>query len=102
MEKINPPYAVAALVLGICSLLFGCFFVGLVLGIVGIVLANKGLNAYRLTPEKYTGSGMLTAGRVMSIIGVVFGSIYVVYYIIAVAIIGTVGFSWLTLFNDLL
>ena len=30
IQKKNAPYAVAALVLGICSLVFGCFFVGFV------------------------------------------------------------------------
>ncbi len=94
-QKQNAPYAVAALVLGICSLLFGCFFVGLVCGIVGLVLANKGLTVYNTNPNVYNGYGMLKAGKVTSILGVIFGSVYVLYYIIAVAFLGSVGFAWL-------
>ena len=74
-QKQNAPYAVAALVLGICSLLFGCFFVGLVCGIVGLVLANKGLAAYNANPAAYSGFGMLKAGKVTSILGIIFGAI---------------------------
>ena len=85
--------------LGICSLLFGCFFVGLICGIVGLVLANKGLAAYRANPEIYSGYGMLNAGRITSILGIVFGAIYVVYYIVAVVILGTAGFAWLNMFS---
>lgn len=99
IQKKNAPYAVAALVLGICSLVFGCFFVGFVCGIVGVVLAKKGLTEYNLHPEQYTGAGMLNAGKIMSIIGIVFGAIYIVYYIIAVCIIGAAGFSLFDMFG---
>jgi hypothetical protein len=36
------PNATAVLVLGICSIVFGCFFIGLALGIIGIILSGKG------------------------------------------------------------
>lgn len=102
IQKKNAPYAVAALVLGICSLLFGCFFVGFICGIVGVVLAKKGLAEYNLHPELYGGAGMLNAGKIMSVIGIVFGAIYIVYYIIAACVIGSVGFSMFDLFSDFL
>lgn len=89
------PYAVAALVLGICSLLFGCVFVGFVCGIVGVALANKGIAAYNQSPAEYTGYGMLKAGKVMSILGIIFGGVYLLYYLIAVVILGAAGFAWL-------
>ena len=95
IQKQNAPYAVAALVLGICSLLFGCFFIGLVCGIIGLVLANKGLATYQTNPDLYSGYGMLKAGKITSILGIIFGAIYVFYYIIAVAILGAAGFAWL-------
>ena len=101
-QQQNAPYAVAALVLGICSLLFGCFFVGLVCGIVGLVLANKGLATYNANPAAYSGFGMLKAGKVTSILGIIFGAIYVVYYIVAVAILGSAGFAcleWMNMFS---
>ena len=42
---------------------------------------------------------MLNAGKIMSIIGIVFGAIYIIYYIIAVCIIGVAGFSLLDMFS---
>ena len=91
----NAPYAVAALVLGICSLLFGCIFVGFICGIVGVVLANKGLMVYQQSPAQYTGYGMLKAGKVTSVLGIIFGALYIVYYLIAVVILGAASFAWL-------
>ena len=88
MEKKNPPYSVAALVLGICSIVFSCAFVGLVCGIVGLVLSSNGFKAYKLNPDDYSGTGMLQAGKITSIIGVVLGALYVVYAIVLVGIIG--------------
>ena len=98
----NAPYAVASLVLGICSIVFGCFFVGFVCGIVGLVLANKGLQEYNAHPAEYSGLGMLKGGRIMSILGIIFGAVYILYYIIAVAIIGAAGFAWLDMYEGLL
>ena len=94
MEKKNPPYSVAALVLGICSIVFSCAFVGLVCGLIGLVLSGNGFKAYRLNPDDYSGTGMLQAGKITSIIGVVLGALYVVYAIVLVGIIGT-GFTLL-------
>jgi hypothetical protein len=82
------PNSVASLVLGICSLVFSCFFVGLVLGIIGIVMAKKGKAIYQSDPNKYSGYGQLNAGYIMSIIGVVLSGLTILYYIIAVAILG--------------
>ena len=102
IQQQTAPNAVAAVVLGICSLLFGCFFVGLICGIIGVVLANKGLTVYRANPTQYTGSGMLSAGKIMSVIGIIFGAIYIVYYIVAVAILGSAGFAYLSFLEDLM
>lgn len=80
--KQTLPNSTAVLVLGICSLVFGCFFIGLILGIVGIVLSGQGRKLYRTDPTLYEGYGALNAGYIMSIIGTVLGGIYVLYYII--------------------
>lgn len=92
IQKQNAPYAVTVLVLGICSLVFGCIFVGLVCGIVGVILAKKGLTEYNANPNLYGGYGMLNAGKICSIIGIILGGLYILYYVIFVAIIGTTGF----------
>jgi len=82
MEKQPLPNATAVLVLGICSLVFGCVFIGLVLGIIGIALSSKGRKLYKETPDLYSGYGSLNAGFVMSIIGTILGGLYVLYVII--------------------
>lgn len=82
VTKKTAPNSVAALVLGICSIVLGCGFVGLVCGIVGLVLANKGLVQYNEDPSLYTDNKMLDAGKITSIIGIVFGAIAVILTLI--------------------
>ena len=65
-----------------------CFIVGLVLGIIGLVLGNKAQKIYYATPELYTGEGMFKAGRITSIIGIVFGAISTVGGLIASIVAG--------------
>lgn len=60
--------SIAALVLGILSLLVP--YVGLILGIVGIVFAKKALN--EIKKQNLGGKGMAVAGLTTSIIGVSF------------------------------
>jgi len=81
-QKQVLPNATAVLVLGICSIVFGCLFAGLVLGIIGIVLSSKGRNMYRQNPEAYEGYGQLNAGFILSIIGTCLGSLSIIYWII--------------------
>ena len=93
----NAPYAVASLVLGILSLVIGCLGVGLVLGIVGLVLGSKGTKAYNAQPGRYKGEGMLKAGKIMSIIGIVLGGIAVLVMLVSGA--GALAmFEWLDMF----
>ncbi len=87
--KTMLPNATAVLILGICSIVFGCFFVGLILGIIGIVLSGKGRKLYKENPSVWDGYGQLNAGFIMSIIGVAIGALYTLYYIIIVMIIGS-------------
>ena len=92
-QKQALPNATACLVLGICSIVFGCFGIGLILGIIGLSLGSKGKKLYRENPEAYEGYGTLNDGFIMSIIGTVFGGIYVVYWIFVVAILGQAAWS---------
>jgi hypothetical protein len=87
------------LVLGICSIVFSCFFAGLVLGIIGLNMSAKGRKLYKENPELYDGYGSLNAGWIMSIIGTILGGLYVIYWIIIVAILGGAGISMLELLN---
>ncbi len=99
LEKL--PNASAVLVLGICSLVFGCFFVGLICGIVGLVLAKKPMQMYLQNPQKYINYSALNAGRIMSIIGVIFGAICAVWLIVGGLILGESVFFW-DLLGDML
>lgn len=89
--KQTLPNSTVVLVLGICSIVFGCFFVGLVLGIIGIVLSGKSKQMYKANPELYDGYGTLNAGRILSIIGTVLGGLYTIYWIVFVLILGGAG-----------
>ncbi|MFN5317889.1 MAG: CCC motif membrane protein [Bacteroidia bacterium] len=82
------PNSTAVLVLGILSIVFGCFFVGLILGIIGLSLGGKSRKLYHANPDLYTGYGALNAGWIMSIIGTVLAGLYVLYFLFVVAILG--------------
>jgi hypothetical protein len=97
MTKETLPNSTAVLVLGICSVVFGCFFVGLILGIIGLNLGGKSRRMYNANPELYTGYGVLNAGWILSIIGTVIGGLYTIYWIIIVLILGGAGLSALSL-----
>jgi hypothetical protein len=89
----NLPNAIAVLVLGICSIFPGCFcygIVGIVCGIITLVLAKKDLAAYAANPGDYTESSLknLKAGRICGIIGLCLSSLYVIFLIIYVVILG--------------
>lgn len=86
--KPTLPNAVAVLVLGILSIVTSCWFVGLILGIVGLVLSGKGRRIHLASPESYTGYGMLNAGRVLSIIGVCIGGLYMLCLLMIGGLIG--------------
>ena len=87
------PNATAVLVLGICSIVFACFFVGFVIGIIGIVLSSKPRKMYKANPELYDGSGQVNAGFICSIIGTCLGVVYIIYWLVVVAILGGTAFS---------
>ncbi len=88
-QKQFLPNSTAVLVLGICSIVFGCIFVGLILGILGLTLSDKGRRMYKQNPDLYEGYGALNAGFIMSIIGTALSGIYVIYWFIAAVIFGS-------------
>jgi hypothetical protein len=86
--KQQLPNASAVLVLGILSIVSGCFILGLVLGIIGLAISAKDKKMYDEHPEGYTGYGSLNAGRILSIIGIVIGGLTILIWIIWVLILG--------------
>ncbi|MDR0789663.1 MAG: hypothetical protein LBO06_02570 [Bacteroidales bacterium] len=90
--KENPPYSVAVLALGICSIVVSSF--GIVCGIIALVLANKGFEQYKLAPELYKSSQFLKAGKICAIIGVSLRGFLIVFAIFIAILYGTIeGFS---------
>lgn len=97
--NFNPPKplpnATLALVLGIVSIPTCCFFgglLGLVLGVVAIVFANKAIALYNANQGMYQESGLKNAkaGRICAIIGIVFSLLMV---LMAVWMISTFGWD---------
>ena len=93
MEKRNLPNATAVLVLGILSIITCCcgWGIGVVLGIIALVLANKDQKLYAENPELYLNYNNLTIGRIVSIIGLVLSAITLLINIYFYAIIGEEG-----------
>ncbi|WP_294601013.1 CCC motif membrane protein [uncultured Rikenella sp.] len=92
--KPTLPNAAASLVLGILSVITSCWFVGLILGIIGLILGNKARRLYLAAPDDYNGYGMANAGRVLSIIGICIGGLYILYAFVILGIIGVgIGLS---------
>jgi hypothetical protein len=74
------PNGVAALVLGVLSIITGCYCIGLILGIIGLVLASKGMDLFHSNPAAYRAFGLLRAGKICSIIGVILGALSIVFW----------------------
>ena len=88
MEKQKLPGVNTALILGICSIVtFCCCFglPGIILGLIGLNKAKKVKSIYDENPELYIHSGNIEAGRITSIIGLVLGIIYIIYFIYLIA-----------------
>lgn len=92
MEQQQLPNATLILVFGILSIVTCCCYgiIGLPLGIIALVLANKATLLYAVSPESYTGFQNVKTGRILAIIGIVLNGIYLIY---AIWLFSTVGFD---------
>lgn len=89
-QRTQLPNATATLVLGILSII-SCFcygILGLILAIIALAISSKSVRMYKQDPDKYEGYGNLKAGRVTAIIGLVLSSLYFIFFIIYVLILG--------------
>jgi hypothetical protein len=95
------PNAVGTLVLGILSIVM-CWCYGVVplaLAIIALAISQKSVQMYNENPELYEGYNNLKAGRIMAIIGLCLGSLFVVFLIIYFIIVGT-AVSMGSVFNN--
>ncbi len=90
MEQQKLPNSTLILVFGILSIVTCCCygFIGLILGIVALVLANKATQVYAENPEAYTGLSNVKTGKILAIIGIILSALYLIFVIVMVATFG--------------
>ena len=93
-SRLPLPNGTTVFVLGICSVLFSCFFIGLILGIIGLVMSREGRRLYKDDPHLYEGYGLLNAGYILSIIGTCLGALWIAYFIIIILFATGVGWNY--------
>mgnify|MGYP003328617982 CR=1 FL=1 len=94
------PKSIGGFICGLLGFLLDLIpVVGLVLSIVGASLCGNGKRLIASKPDAYEGGGLLTAGQVLSIIGIVVSSITLIATIVSLVIGG--GFLLFN-FDDLL
>lgn len=93
MEKQKLPNATLILVFGILSIITCCCYgiIGLALGVVAIILANKAIKIYAENPDEYIGYSNVKTGKILAIIGVVLCVIYLITIIYFYWTIGAEG-----------
>lgn len=101
-KDANLNNAIGALVLGILSILTCiCYgFIGLILAIIGLVISKGDNQKVKDNPDVlYANAGVLKAGRILCIIGLVFNILMLLYFVVIIFI---VGMDELGGFNDIL
>ncbi len=90
MKQKSLPNAAATLVLGILSILTGCYFIGLILGIIALIISNDAMKLYREDPTAWSDYALLNAGRITAIIGTVLGGLSIFLWIFYLGIFSTI------------
>lgn len=90
MEQQKLPNSTLILVFGILSIITCCCYgiVGLALGIIAIVLANKATQLYTANPEVYIGYSNVKTGKILAIIGVILSVLYLLFVIWIISVFG--------------
>ncbi len=93
MEKQTLPNSSLILVFGILSV-FGCCcygILGVIFAIVALVLAKRATILHNENPELYLGYNNVKIGKILAIIGLILGLLYIICLIIFFAIYGLMG-----------
>ncbi|MFS0764224.1 MULTISPECIES: DUF4190 domain-containing protein [Peribacillus] len=70
--------AIVSLIMGVLSLFIP--FVGIILGILGLIFASKSKQEIKLTGE--SGDGLVTAGKVCSIVGIILNVLVILIFLV--------------------
>lgn len=86
MEQKALPNSTLILILGILSIVTCCCYgiPGLILGGITLFLASKATKLYNENPEMYTGYSNVKTGKILGIIGIVFGILSFLYLLFVV------------------
>ncbi len=104
------PNSTAVLVIGILSIIF-CWclgFIGLIMGVIGLILGTKSKKLYREEPGRYSVSSYknLNAGYICALIGTILSGLYVLILVISIIFGLAIGTSlipfipWDNIFNN--
>lgn len=87
------PKSVGGFICGLLGFLLDWFpLLGLIFSIVGVALCGSGKKEVAKNPQAYTGTGMLTAGQVLGVIGIVVSAIALIFTLVWCIILGNGGF----------
>ncbi|PJN89784.1 DUF4190 domain-containing protein [Bacillus sp. mrc49] len=70
--------AIVTLIMGVLSLLIP--FIGIILGVLGLIFASKSKAEMKLTGE--SGNGLVTAGKVCSIVGIILNVVAILIFFV--------------------
>lgn len=95
MRKTKLPYATAVLVLGISSIALCCCYgiPGILTGTIALLLYNREKAVYEKDKKEYSNFESLKTGRTLSIIGISMSSIYIIYLIFTLSMVGKAGLA---------
>ncbi|MCK1982923.1 MULTISPECIES: DUF4190 domain-containing protein [Peribacillus] len=70
--------AIVSLIMGVLSLFIP--FIGIILGILGLIFASKSKKEIKVTGE--SGDGLVTAGKVCSIVGIILNVLVILIFLV--------------------
>ncbi|WP_313807295.1 CCC motif membrane protein [Flavobacterium sp.] len=89
-QKQKLPNATAVMILGVLSIITCCCYgiISILLGGVGMYLAKKDTDVYNQNPSMYTNFNNIKTGKILCIIGIVLGVLYLIYMIWIISYFG--------------
>ena len=90
MEEQKLPNVTVILVLGIASIvLCWCYGVlGLILSVVGLILAASSKKAYLQSPENYSDYNTLKTAKIIAIVGLVLNILFILFIVYIISLVG--------------